>query len=49
VFDPDTCRRYLDEIIAVGGSRPAEDSFEAFRGRPPTIEALLRHSGLVEA
>ncbi|TAN30690.1 MAG: M3 family peptidase [Castellaniella sp.] len=48
VFDPDTCRRYLDEIIAVGGSRPAADSFQAFRGRAPTIDALLRHSGLVE-
>ncbi len=49
VFDPATCRRYLDEIIAVGGSRPAAESFEAFRGRPPTIDALLRHSGLVTA
>ncbi|WP_298016488.1 M3 family metallopeptidase [uncultured Castellaniella sp.] len=49
VFDPDTCRRYLDEIIAVGGARPAADSFRAFRGRDPSLDALLRHSGLVEA
>lgn len=49
IFDPDTCRRYLDEIIAVGGSRPAAQSFEAFRGRPPSIDALLRHNGLVAA
>uniref|UniRef100_UPI00333E2813 M3 family metallopeptidase n=1 Tax=Castellaniella defragrans TaxID=75697 RepID=UPI00333E2813 len=49
IFDTATCRRYLDEIIAVGGSRPAARSFEAFRGRPPSIEALLRHSGLVAA
>jgi len=48
VFDPDTCRRYLDEIIAVGGSRPAAESFRAFRGRAPQIDALLRHSGLTE-
>jgi oligopeptidase A len=48
VFDPPTCRRYLDEIIAVGGSRPAAESFEAFRGRAPTLDALLRHSGLLE-
>src|SRR5690606_13916718 len=46
VFDAATCRRYLDELIAVGGSRPAAESFEAFRGRAPSIEALLRHSGL---
>ena len=49
VFDPDTSRRYLDEIIAVGGSRPVADSFRAFRGRDPDIEALLRHGGLLEA
>ena len=49
VFDPATCRHYLDEIIAVGGSRPAADSFKAFRGRDPSMDALLRHSGLSEA
>lgn len=48
VFDPVTSRRYLDEIIAVGGSRPAAESFRAFRGRDPGLDALLRHSGLVE-
>ncbi|MGE4452518.1 M3 family metallopeptidase [Castellaniella sp.] len=48
VFDPATSRRYLDEIIAVGGSRPAAESFRAFRGRDPSIDALLRHSGLLE-
>ncbi|MFT0531843.1 M3 family metallopeptidase [Castellaniella hirudinis] len=46
VFDPDTCRRYLDEVIAVGGARPAAESFRAFRGRDPSLDALLRHSGL---
>ncbi|HEX7388323.1 MAG TPA: M3 family metallopeptidase [Castellaniella sp.] len=49
VFDAATCRRYLDEVIAVGGSRPAADSFKAFRGRDPSMDALLRHSGLLEA
>ena len=39
-------RRFLDEILAVGGSRAAIDSFKAFRGREPTIDALLRHSGM---
>jgi len=47
VFDPATAQRYLDEIIAVGGSRPAAESFRAFRGRGPQIDALLRHGGLI--
>ena len=41
-------RRFLAEILAVGGSRPAIESFRAFRGRDPSLEALLRHSGMVE-
>ena len=40
-------RRFLDEILAVGGSRPAMQSFVAFRGRKPMIDALLRHNGMV--
>lgn len=39
--------KFQREILAVGGSRPALDSFIAFRGRPPEIDALLRHSGMV--
>jgi oligopeptidase A len=46
VLDPDTGRRFLDEILATGGGRAAIDSFVAFRGRKPTIDALLRHSGM---
>jgi oligopeptidase A len=38
--------RFLDSILAVGGSRPAMESFVAFRGRRPQIDALLRHSGM---
>jgi oligopeptidase A len=34
-------------VLAVGGSREAMESFVAFRGRKPTIDALLRHSGMV--
>ena len=45
-FDPATGQRFLDEIIAVGGSRPALESFRAFRGREPQVDALLRHSGM---
>lgn len=40
--------RFRDEILAVGGSREAMQSFAAFRGREPTIDALLRHSGLLD-
>ena len=46
VTDPDAGRRFRDEILAVGGSRPALESFVAFRGREPKIDALLRHSGM---
>lgn len=39
-------RRFQTEILAVGGSRPALASFQAFRGRSPNIDALLRHHGM---
>jgi oligopeptidase A len=46
VLNPAIGDRFLNEILAVGGSRPALDSFVAFRGRKPSIDALLRHSGI---
>jgi oligopeptidase A len=46
VLDAETGVRYRTEILEVGGSRPAAESFAAFRGRPPQIDALLRHGGL---
>ena len=46
VFDAATGRRFREEILEVGGSRPALESFRAFRGREPRIDALLRHQGL---
>jgi oligopeptidase A len=49
VLDTATGRRFWDEILAVGGSRPALESFKAFRGREPRPDALLRHSGMVSA
>ncbi len=49
VLDPQTGKRFWDEILAVGGSRSALDSFKAFRGREPTVDALLRHNGMVPA
>ncbi len=49
VLDPATGRRFRDEVLAVGGSRPALESFELFLGRKPKVDALLRHSGMIIA
>ncbi|HYX67184.1 MAG TPA: M3 family metallopeptidase [Burkholderiales bacterium] len=49
ILDPLTGERFRDEILAVGGSRPAAESFRAFRGRAPTVDALLRHNGMSTA
>jgi len=49
VLDAKTGARFRDEILAVGGSRPAAESFRAFRGREPKVEALLRHNGMIAA
>ncbi len=49
VLDPGTGARFREEILAVGGSRPAIESFKAFRGREPTVDALMRHSGMISA
>ena len=46
VLNAETGKRYKEEILEVGGSRPAAESFKAFRGREPSIDALLRHGGL---
>ena len=46
VFDPATGQRWREEVLEVGGSRPAMESFVAFRGREPRLDALLRHQGL---
>ena len=44
----ETGRRYREAILEAGGSRPAMESFKAFRGREPTLDALLRHQGMAE-
>lgn len=46
VLNSETGQKWLNEVLAVGSSRPAMDSFIAFRGRAPKIDALLRHSGI---
>ncbi|MGH8710453.1 MAG: M3 family metallopeptidase [Burkholderiales bacterium] len=49
VVNGDIGRRFREEILSVGGSRPALESFVAFRGRGPQIDALLRHNGMAGA
>ena len=49
VLDETTGARFRDEVLAVGGSRPAAESFRAFRGREPKVDALLRHNGMIPA
>jgi oligopeptidase A len=48
-LDAETGERFWREILAVGGSRPALESFTAFRGRAPQPDALLRHNGMTMA
>jgi oligopeptidase A len=49
VLSPTAGARFRDEVLARGGSRPALESFVAFRGRPPQLDALLRHNGMTVA
>jgi oligopeptidase A len=44
--NPETGKHYLKSILEAGGSRPAMESFKAFRGREPKLDALLRHQGM---
>lgn len=45
-LDPATGARFRDEVLAVGGSRSPGESFAAFRGRAPRLDAFLRHHGI---
>jgi oligopeptidase A len=46
IFDPATGQAFLANILEQGGSQDAMDLFVQFRGRKPTIDALLRHNGI---
>ncbi len=46
IFNKDTGQAFLNEVLARGSSRKALESFVAFRGREPEIDALMRHSGI---
>lgn len=49
IFDRETASRFRSEILEIGGSRDIMDAFVAFRGRKPTLDALLRYSGIDKA
>jgi len=46
IFDRETASRFRREILEVGGSRDIMEAYKAFRGREPTIDALLRQAGI---
>ncbi|VVC76831.1 Oligopeptidase A [Aquicella siphonis] len=48
IFDRETGRSFMENILEIGGVRDPLDSFIAFRGRKPHIDALLRQSGMTE-
>jgi peptidyl-dipeptidase Dcp len=48
VFDPAVARRLHDHVYAAGGARDPSEAYQAFRGRMPTVDALLRRRGLVD-
>ena len=49
IFDKATAARFREEILEVGGSRDIMEAYVAFRGRKPTLDALLRQSGIGKA
>ncbi|WP_455647986.1 oligopeptidase A [Lonepinella koalarum] len=48
IFNPVTGQSFLDEILTRGGSEEPMQLFERFRGRKPTLDALLRHKGILD-
>ena len=49
IFDPATAARFREEILEIGGSRDIMQAYIAFRGRRPTIDALLRQNGITSS
>ncbi len=46
ILNSETAARLRNELLSIGGSRDIMDAFTAFRGRKPSVDALLRHCGL---
>lgn len=49
IFDPQTGRAFLENILEKGGSQEPMELFKAFRGREPRVDALLRQTGITDA
>jgi oligopeptidase A len=49
IFEAETARRFAGEVLTIGGSRPAAESFKAFMGREPDSDALLKLNGIEAA
>ena len=49
VLNAETAQRFRQQILSIGGSRDIMNAFIAFRGRKPTVDALLRHTGLLDS
>jgi len=47
VFDPQVAKRLRDNIYAAGGARDPAEAYQAFRGRMPSVDPLLKKRGLV--
>jgi oligopeptidase A len=47
ILNPEIGKEFMNTILAQGGSREFMDIFESFRGRKPSVDALLRHSGII--
>jgi peptidyl-dipeptidase Dcp len=48
VFDPAVAQRLRDHVYAAGGARDPSEAYKAFRGRMPTVDALLKRRGLID-
>ena len=48
ILNPETGKLFMDTILAEGGSRDFMEIFESFRGRKPSVDALLRHCGITD-
>ncbi len=46
IINQDVASRFLSEVLSRGGSRDMMQSYQAFRGKPPTVDALLKHNGI---
>ncbi|MDQ7004309.1 MAG: M3 family metallopeptidase [Ghiorsea sp.] len=49
IINQDVAKRFLDEVLSRGGSRDMMQSYQAFRGKAPTVDALLKHNGIAIA